>query len=123
VKTFIISVTCLVVGLAAGFFVGCRFYSRHVTNEAVTQMTEEMESSVGYHAAEATRVIELIDSGDRTNAVRILSRPIADYYSLYAVYTNTDRERKMRAMIDALASTNQTVAAVIAVSQKPIGNR
>lgn len=77
-------------------------------------MMEATESSDGYHAAEATRVVELIESGDRTNAVRMLATPIADYYWWYGGYTNTDRERKLRAMIDELASTNQMVAAHIA---------
>jgi uncharacterized protein YneF (UPF0154 family) len=113
VKILIPSLFCLLVGLAAGFLVGYRHYERHITNEAVQQMLQEMESSDGEHAAEATLVIELIESGNGSNAVRILSRPIANYYQRYAVNANTDRERKLRAFIEHLASTNQVVTDAI----------
>ncbi len=76
-------------------------------------MMQEMEASDGEHAAEATRVIELIESGDSSNAVRKLSRPISDYYHWYAVHADTDRELKLRALIEQLASTNQVVADAI----------
>jgi uncharacterized protein YneF (UPF0154 family) len=112
-KTFLASSICLLVGLAIGCFVGYRYYERHITNEAVKQMLDGMESADGYHAAEAVRVIELIDSGDHSNAVRILSTPIANYYQWYAVHADTDRERKLRAFIEQLASTNQVVADAI----------
>jgi uncharacterized protein YneF (UPF0154 family) len=111
-KPLIASVS-LVVGLVVGFYIGYRYYERHITNEAVQQMMAEMESSDGYHAAEAVRIIELIDSGDRSNAVRILSTPIANYYQWYAVHADTDQERKLRVFIEQLASTNQVVAAAI----------
>ena len=112
-KALIASVVCLAIGLAVGFFVGYRYYERHITNEAVKQMLDGMESADGERAAEATCVIELIDSGDRSNAVRILSRPIANYYQWYAIHADTDRERRLRAMIEQLASTNQVVADAI----------
>ena len=112
-KIFIELAVCLVVGLAMGFYVGYRYYEWHITNEAVQLMTEQRESSDGEHAAEAVRVIELIGSGDSSNAVRMLSTPIANYYQWYAVYADTDRERKLRAFIEQLASTNQVVADAI----------
>jgi uncharacterized protein YneF (UPF0154 family) len=109
----LIALVSLVVGLVIGFCIGYRYYERHITNQAVRQMMEQMESSDGEHAAEASRVIELIESGDKSNAVRILSRPIANYYQWYAVHADTDRERKLRAFIEQLASTNQVVADAI----------
>ena len=109
-KRFIASVICLLVGLAAGFFVGYRYYERHITNEAVKLMVDGMESSAGVQAGRDIRAIQMIQSGEITNAVQTLSYPIADYYYLFAIHANTDREHKMRAMIEELISTNKIVA-------------
>jgi hypothetical protein len=109
----LIACSSLLVGLAIGFDVGYRYYERHITNQAIRQMIEYMESADGAHAAEAGHVIGLIESGDKSNAVRILSRPIANYYQWYALHADTDRERKLRAFIEQLASTNRVVADAI----------
>ena len=112
-KPLIISTASLLVGVAIGCYVGYSYCDRHVTNEAVEQMLQGMESSDGEHAARAVRVIELIDSGENQKAVQMLSRPIADYYSSYAIHAGIDREQKTRAMIEQLASTNKIVADAI----------
>jgi enoyl-CoA hydratase/carnithine racemase len=111
-KPLIASVS-LVVGLMIGFYIGNRYHERGITNQAVRQMMATMESSDAEHAAEACRVIESVESGDKSNAVRILSEPIANYYKWYAVHADTDRERELRAFIEKLASTNQVVANAI----------
>jgi hypothetical protein len=112
-KIIAASLGCLLLGLVMGGYVGFRYHEKHITNEAVKLMMEGMESADGEHAAEAARAIELINSGESSNAVQLLSSPIANYYHWYAVYADTDRERRLRAMIEQLASTNQIVANAI----------
>ena len=114
-KPLIASVS-LVVGLLIGFYVGYRHdenYAQHLINKYQQEFVRVMKSSEGDQAAEASRVIELIESGDRSNAVRILSRPVAEYYQAYAVFAATDRDRKLRTLIEQLASTNQVIADAI----------
>jgi hypothetical protein len=113
VKTIPASIVCLLVGSAIGLLVGYRYHDRHVMNEAVRQMVDGIESADGAHAAEATRVVEFIQAGESSNAMRMLSRPIADYYQQYAVRPDTDRRQRLRAMIEQLASTNQVVSDAI----------
>ena len=73
-------------------------------------MLQTMESQDGEEAARDVRAIKLIESGETQNAVQMLSRPIPQYYYLYAIHAGTDRQRKMRAMIEELVSTNKIVA-------------
>ena len=102
------------IGLAIGAFVGHRSYDKRVTNEAVQQMVESGESSDRERAARAVRAIEMIQAGRSSDAVELLSRPIADYYHLYASATHTDqRTRDMLALIERLASTNTVVSDAI----------
>jgi len=77
-KIFLTPLLCLLCGLAVGFIFGYRYYDRHITDEAVKQLSDDMESADCYHAAEATCAIELIESGDRSNVVQMLSIPIAN---------------------------------------------
>ncbi len=117
-KTFITILVSALVGLAIGCYVGYRYYERHITNEAIRQMVEAGESSDALLAATSTRAIGFIDSGEPQKAVELLSHPIAHYYFVYATNTFTNEQRlKLRALIDALASTNQTVAAQIAAKR------
>ena len=111
-KTLIASVFSLLVGSVIGCYIGYSYYEKHVTNEAVEQMMQEIESSDGVQAARAIRAIELIESGETQKAVQLLSRPIVDYYYFYAIHAGTNEERplKMRAMIEQLVSTNKIVA-------------
>jgi hypothetical protein len=114
-KTFVASAISLLVGLAMGCYVGYRYYEKHITNEAIQQMVESLESYDALMASMSARTISLIDSGQDQKAVQILSYPIAYYYYIYASSTFTNEQRlKLRAMIDTLASTNQIVAAQIA---------
>ena len=99
----------LLVGLAIGGYVGYRLYDGRVTNDAVNLMLEGHESSEAEHASRATHAIELIESGETQKAVRLLSKPIAYYYCLYADHADTQERRQICAMIDRLVSTNKTV--------------
>ena len=118
-KTLIASAVCMLLGLAAGCYVGYRYCDRHTSNVAIQQMVESLENSDALAAVTSARTISLIDSGESQRAVQMLSFPIARYYFVYASSTFTNEERlKLRAMIDALASTNQIVAAQIAKDRK-----
>lgn len=114
-KTCIASVIFLLVGLAIGFYIGYRDYHKHIADEAVQQLVESGESSDALMAAMSANAISLIDSGQDQNAIHLLSYPIGRYYYIYASSTFTNEQRlRLRAMIDALASSNHVVAAVIA---------
>ncbi len=118
-KTLIISVVCLLVGLWTGFYIAYRYWDRHSTNEAMQAMVESLESHDALMASMSARTISLIDSGQDQQAVQMLSFPIASYYYVYASSTFTNEQRlKLRALIDGLASTNQIVAAQIAKEMK-----
>ncbi len=117
-KTFITVIVSVLVGLALGCYVGYRYCDRHITNAAVRQMVESEESSDALAAATSARAIRFIASGEPQKAVETLARPMAHYYSIYATSRFTNEHRlKLRAMIDGLASRNQTVAAQIAAEK------
>jgi hypothetical protein len=110
-RTAIASIVCLVVGLAIGSYVGYRYYERHITNEAVQQMMQGMESSDRLRAAMAVQSITLIESGESSNAVQLLSRRIGDFYRSYAgLKNNEERTKQLLASIETVASTNVVVA-------------
>jgi hypothetical protein len=110
-KTYFASVIFLLVGLAVGFFIGYRDYQKHITSEAVQQMIQGMESSERLAAARGIRAIELIQSGETSNAVEFLSRPIGDFYRSYAKLTHNDkRTTDLLVWIDQIASTNKPIA-------------
>jgi hypothetical protein len=121
-KMCVVAVISVLVGLATGWHLGCRYYDKHYTNLAIQKMVENMESSDAVMASMNAHAIGLIDSGHDQTAVQILSFPVADYYFIYASSRFTNEERlKLRALIDGLASSNQVVAAEIAkeMSNKP----
>jgi hypothetical protein len=114
-KTFIALVISLLVGLAIGCYIGYHYYDRHITNVAIQQMVEGIESSAAFQANISAQTISLIDSGQTQKAIQMLSFPIASYYFVYATSAFTNDERlKLRAIIENLANTNQIVAAQIA---------
>jgi hypothetical protein len=103
----------LFLGLGIGWYIGHRqafYYVPETTREALAGI----ETSEGEKAARAVRAIEAIESGDAQGAVKLLSHPIAYYYLLYSDLDTTDRRKRMIAMIEHLARTNQIVAARIA---------
>jgi hypothetical protein len=113
-KALIASFVCLVVGLAIGFYAGNRSYHKHMADEAVQQMVEGGESSDAMTAMVAAAAVRYIDSGETSNAVLVLSHPIASYYSIYGTRAGTNAQRlKVRDYIDQTARTNQIFAAQI----------
>ena len=103
----------LLLGLGIGWYIGNRhafYYVPETTRETVAGI----ESSDGEKAARAVRAIQAIDSGDAQGAVQLLSHPIAHYYLLYSDVDMNDRRKRMIALIEQLARTNQIVAARIA---------
>jgi hypothetical protein len=110
-KTTMISLVSLLVGIGVGWYVG---YSR-----PTAQMSREMrhqfdadESDQAAAAALATQAIQCIDSGETQKAVQFLTFPIMVYYRDYATQPGTNAQRlKVRAYIELLAQTNPVVAA------------
>ncbi len=102
-----------------GVFIGQRHDSKHMTNAAVEQLVQAMESSDRLEAALAVRTITRIDSGASDEAVELRSRRIGDYYRHYATLTNSDRRTKdWLAQIEQLARTNKVVAQEIFAQHK-----
>jgi hypothetical protein len=78
-KTLTASFVALLLGLSAGWYFEHRHAEREMS-DAVEQMQQPIESGDREHAARAVRAIQMITSGESSNAVQLLSRPIADYY-------------------------------------------
>jgi hypothetical protein len=117
VKTIIASFLSLALGLIIGW---CFEHHRAVNerNALVQQMVQGGESSDGERAARAARAIQMIDSGQKEEAVELLSRPVAHYYSVYGRDDRNDQRSKVRALIEQVAATNQIVGARIAGASK-----
>jgi hypothetical protein len=106
----------LLLGLVIGWYIEHR-RAEHEKTKIVSQMVQDTEDFERERAARAARAIQLIDSGDKQQAVQLLSTPIAYYYSLHAdAGRKDDRSTKVLALIEQLARTNQVVAARIAES-------
>jgi hypothetical protein len=102
-KALLTSSIALLIGLAVGAFVGHRSYDRHLTHEAVQLLVESRESSDRERTARAIRSIEMIQAGRSNDAVELISRPIADFYHLYASGRHNDeRTRGVLALIEQL---------------------
>jgi len=112
-KTIIISLVALLVGVGIGWYVGCTA-SNAETEKEVGSVSEAQESAAAMAAALAADTVRFIDSGDTRKALQCLSTPIAHYWTEYAIYAGTNSERlKVRSYIEQWASTNQIVAARI----------
>jgi len=104
----------MLIGLVIGWYFRHGRADREKT-EYVQAMVQSAESADGEEAARAIRAIELVESGEAREAVQLLSTPIAHYYSVYSnAGRDHDRRAQLRAMIEQLARTNQTVAVRIA---------
>jgi hypothetical protein len=113
-KTPILSIAWFLIGLAIGGYVGYRYYESHVASEAVQQMVKTRESSDHEKAARAVLAIEMIESGDTQQALRLLSYPIGTYYSEYAdIRRHDEHSTNLIARIEQLAKTNAIVASRI----------
>jgi hypothetical protein len=112
-KILLATFVSLFLGLGIGWYIGHRHASYYVP-EIAREAVAGIESSDGEKAGRAVRAIQAIDSGDAQGAVQLLSHPIAHYYLLYSDLDTNDRRRRMIALIEQLARTNQIVAARIA---------
>lgn len=113
-KTLIAASLSIVLGLAIGWY-SARAHFEHQRAQIVGQMVEGNESSDRERAVRAVRTIESIQSGDTQEAVRILSTPVAYYYTMYKESgSKQERRAETRALIEQLARTNNAVAARIA---------
>jgi hypothetical protein len=112
-KTIIISLVALLVGVGIGWYVGCTA-SDAQTEKEVGSVLEAEENDAAMAAALAADTVRFIDAGNTQKAVQCLSTPIAHYWTEYAIYAGTNSERlKIRSDIEQWASTNQIVAARI----------
>lgn len=109
-KTLIAFFVALLLGLAAGSVFTLR-RADHEVAAVVTRMQQPYEASERLEAVRSIRAIELIQAGESSNAVLLLSQPIANYYYFYSKLTNNDqRTRATLAWIERFASTNRSVA-------------
>ncbi len=112
-KTLMTFFGALILGLALGWVFTLR-HADHEVAEVVAQMQQPIESGDREHAARAIRAIEMIQSGESSNAVQLLSRPIADFYHFYAhLAHNDERTKELLVWIAQFASTNPVVAGAI----------
>ena len=112
-KTIIISLVALLVGVGIGWYVGYTIPNAQ-TEKEVGSVLEAQESGDAVTATFAADSIRYIDSGDTQKAIRCLSIPIAHYWTEYAIDAGTNSQRlKVRSYIEQWASTNQIVAAEI----------
>lgn len=112
-KTIIISLVALVIGISAGWYAG---YTRPIAQDSRWMRAQEdaYESGNAMAASLAVDVIQCIDSGETQKALQFLSLPIASYYSTYSLHAGTNAQRlKVSSRIEQLAQTNQIVAARI----------
>ena len=112
-KTIIISLVALLVGVGIGWYVG--YMASNVrTDKEVGSVLDAQESGAAVTATYAADTVRFIDSGDTQKAIRCLSIPIAHYWTEYAIDAGTNSQRlKVRSYIEQWASTNPIVAAEI----------
>ena len=112
-KTIIISIVALLVGVGIGWYVG--YMASNVrTDKEVGSVLDAQESGAAVTATYAADTVRFIDSGDTQKALQCLSIPIADYWTEYAIDAGTNSQRlKVRSYIEQWASTNPIVAAEI----------
>ena len=109
-KTLITFFVALLLGLGLGWVFTLR-HADHEVAEFVATMQGPIDSGDREHALRAVRAIQMIQSGESSNAVQLLSRPIADYYHFHASLTHNDeRTKAVLALIEQLASTNTLIA-------------
>jgi hypothetical protein len=112
-KTILISLVALLVGVGIGWYVGYTM-SNAQTEKDVGSLLEAQESGAAVTATYAADTVRFIDAGDTQKALQCLSIPIAHYWTEYAIYAGTNSERlKVRSHIEQWAATNQIVAARI----------
>lgn len=116
-KPLIVSIVSLLVGAVIGSYLW-RVHAQKEETQTVRMMVQGTESADAAEAALDVRAIEAITSGDTHRAIQLLSHPVAYYYSLYGEDRGNEQRSKIRALIEELARTNQTVAARISEAEK-----
>jgi hypothetical protein len=110
----ITALASLLIGAAVALYVQQRHFEREKAG-IVRQVVEDDESADRKRALMALRAIEVIQSGDTQLAMRLLSTPVAHYYTVYeAPGGDKEKRAETRTLIEQLAKTNQIVAARIA---------
>ena len=112
-KIVIASLVSLLVGFSIGYYYG---YIRPVATLAreSRQELDMFENGKTMAAAVSVDAMQYLDSGELSNAVKLLSMPIASYYCDSGLQAHPNAERlKLRGYIEQLASTNLIVAARI----------
>jgi hypothetical protein len=111
-KIIVSSLSCLLVGIALGWYAG---YSRPVAKanrEAMKQFVV-MDADDSMAAAIAVRAIPLIQAGENQKAVEGLVRPIGMFYRYRKTRVSTEAHSNLLARIEQLAASNQAVATEI----------
>ena len=121
-KTIIVSLIALLVGVGIGWYVG--YTASNVrTDKEVGSVLETQEAADALAATIAADTVRFIDSGDTQKALQCLSIPIANYWTGYAIYAGTNSQRlKVRSYIEQWASTNPIVAAEISNDMVYVNN-
>ena len=112
-KTLIASFVSLLLGLAAGSVLTLR-HADHEIAKMVATMRLPIEASDRFEAVRGMCAFGFIQSGDSSNALRVLSQPIVDYYYFNAKLTNNDERTKATlASIERFSRSNQFIADAI----------
>lgn len=103
----------LLIGFGLGWYVAHKKGKRDLA-EAVELAVDGVKSSDRHIAAFSVRAINQITSGDTNAAIRPLSHPVENYYTLYKRSPDKDeRDSKLDAAIDDLIRTNHIAADAI----------
>jgi len=111
-KTIVISLASLLVGLALGWYLGYVQPNAKANREAMRQFAisdadDTMAATVAY------RTFMLYDAGETQKAMQSLAWPIGVYYRYNKMQPLTEDRSNFLAKIEQLASTNQIVATEI----------
>jgi len=111
-KTIIISLSSLLVGLALGWYLGYVQPNAKANREAMKQFAT-MDADDTMAAAVAYRTFIFYDAGETQKAMQALAWPIGAYYRYNKKQPLTEERSNFLAKIEQLASTNQVVATEI----------
>ena len=111
-KTIVISLFSLLVGLALGWYLGYVQPNSKANREAMKQFAAS-DADDSMAAVVAYRTFTLYDAGETQKAMQSLAWPIGVYYRYNRTRPLTDERSNLLFKIEQLASTNQVVATEI----------